>query len=166
MPSGSITITPGKQLIAGERITNTKVNQGFTPTGRVDALSIGTRELIPSEVQTMTLGFGSMPFSTVVSRVVTLSYGLVSFQPFEARAFSVPFMGAPAVLNFADPSLLPPTLIVTGTLTVIALSVSVRPAPTINNVEVLLRNVSSVAWTPTAATPAARLRITLLNFAP
>ncbi len=166
MPSGSITITPGKQLIAGERITNTKLNQGFAPTGRIDALSVGTRELIPTEVKTISLGAGSMSFSAVISRVVTLSYGISSFAAFEAKTYTVPFLGAPSVFDPTSPIAMPPTLIVTGTLVSAALSMSIQPSAAYDFVEVVLRNGSSAVFTPTSATPPARLRITMLNFAP
>jgi len=50
MPTGSITITPGKIMADGEKVSNTKLNQGFRPVGQVDANSIGERELIPADV--------------------------------------------------------------------------------------------------------------------
>jgi hypothetical protein len=45
MPSGGITITPGKILADGEKVSNAKLNQGFRPVGRVDEGAISTREL-------------------------------------------------------------------------------------------------------------------------
>lgn len=45
MPSGAITITPGKILAPGEPVNNAKLNQGFRPTGRLNAQSVSTREM-------------------------------------------------------------------------------------------------------------------------
>jgi hypothetical protein len=45
MPSGAITITPGKQLAPGELVNNAKLNAIGRPTGRVNAGAIGAREL-------------------------------------------------------------------------------------------------------------------------
>lgn len=45
MPSGGITITPGKILGATEEVSNAKLNQGFRPVGRIDEGAITTREL-------------------------------------------------------------------------------------------------------------------------
>jgi hypothetical protein len=50
MPSGGITITPGYQLGIGERVNNTKLNQGFQPVGQVNAGAITDRELDPGIV--------------------------------------------------------------------------------------------------------------------
>jgi len=48
MPSGGITITPGKILADGEKVSNAKLNQGFRPVGRVDEGAITDRELAGS----------------------------------------------------------------------------------------------------------------------
>lgn len=45
MPSGGITITPGKIMGPVEKVSNTKLNQGFRPVGRTNAKSITDREL-------------------------------------------------------------------------------------------------------------------------
>jgi hypothetical protein len=49
--SGEITITPGYQLAAGERVNNSKLNQLGQPVGQVNAGSIGQRELIADDVR-------------------------------------------------------------------------------------------------------------------
>ncbi len=162
MPSGSITITPGKQMIAGERLTNTKLNQGFTPVGRVDAATIGTRELIADEVKSIITGVGNTPFTAVISRMVTLSYAGASFAAFEARPYSVAFTGAPAANATNN---LVPTLIVTGTAAIPTdLAISVRASGLANFVEVVIRNIATTTHS-TVGAPALRLRITMLNFA-
>src|SRR4029077_2383669 len=45
MPSGGITITPGKQLSPGELVNNAKLNAIGRPTGRLNENSVGEREL-------------------------------------------------------------------------------------------------------------------------
>jgi hypothetical protein len=45
MPSGAITITPGKQLLPGELVNNAKLNAIGRPTGRLNAGSVTEREL-------------------------------------------------------------------------------------------------------------------------
>ncbi len=167
MPSGSITITPGKQLIAGERVTNTKLNQGFAPTGRVDAATIGTRELIAVDVKTIIAGPGSMSFSAIISQKVILDMGTAPIQAFTEKVYLVPFTGAPPVPpeNAAgyNPTLWSPTLIVTGKISG-QLVMDVRPSSQVDFVEVILRNASSVIFDPVGSN-SPRLRITMLNFA-
>lgn len=48
--SGEITITPGKTFTAGERITEAKLNQAAQPTALMNADSVGSREIINSQI--------------------------------------------------------------------------------------------------------------------
>lgn len=48
MPSGGITITPGKILGASEEVSNAKLNQGFRPVGQVNPGAITDTELSAS----------------------------------------------------------------------------------------------------------------------
>jgi hypothetical protein len=57
MPSGGITITPGYQLGPGERVNNTKLNQGFQPVGQVNEGAITDREIDETSIG-IALGIG------------------------------------------------------------------------------------------------------------
>lgn len=48
--SGEITIIPGKTLAVGEKVNRSKLNQIAAPTARLNAASVGQRELISAEL--------------------------------------------------------------------------------------------------------------------